>query len=583
MAAFFLPLVKDVCDTLNPVNIPSPVLISQQAVRRLPRLALIALAFIYVFAGFWGHDPWKRIDVASFGYMWSLATNQSSHFDLQIAGMQPEFKAYLPYWLGGWSIQWFQNWISPEIAARIPFSLLSLVSMVFIWSGIYYLARNPQAQPVAFAFGGEAEPKDYARSLADAGLLAYIACLGLALPSHETTPMAMQLYGAATMFAGATALPFFPKRAIAIWYLGLLLMLMSGAPSIAAILGLGSFFLWLKHPQAQKNQIMMMMLALVSLLVLTLQFDLWEWRILPISELAAHWREKGELLIWFLWPAWPLAIWTLWRWRGHWGSQVWSQHLILPSFIFTATLIASLLTSAPEKTLLLALPSIAALAAFAMPTLSRSMAALIDWFTLLFFTGGAVIIWGVWLSLQTGIPAQPALNVMKLVPGFVHSFNLIDCLIALTVTSIWVKLIHWRIGRHPSAIWKSLVLPASGAALCWVLLMTLWLPILDRALSYKPWAIHLVQIMKKPKCVFALDLERSQLAGLSFHGQFEFKQLQPKTDNNQCEWLVSRQDIQRIKSLENSQKDWVFKLKSKRPADRNEEVWLYQKRISRDE
>jgi hypothetical protein len=40
---------------------------------------------------------------------------------------------------------------------------------------------------VAFAFGGEAQLIDYARAMADAALLALVACLGLAQLSHETT------------------------------------------------------------------------------------------------------------------------------------------------------------------------------------------------------------------------------------------------------------------------------------------------------------------------------------------------------------------------------------------------------------
>jgi hypothetical protein len=46
-----------------------------------------------------------------------------------------------------------------------------------------------------------------------------------------------------------------------------------------------------------------------------------------------------ELLVWYLWPAWPLAAWTIWRWRGHWSHQIWSQHLVLPIFLFISTLI----------------------------------------------------------------------------------------------------------------------------------------------------------------------------------------------------------------------------------------------------
>ena len=559
------------------MNTPSPVLISQQAVRRFPRWALVAIGLLYVLAGFAGHDPWKRIDVASFGYMWSLAGQHASYFDLQLAGIEPEFKAFLPYWLGAWSIQWTQGWLSPEIAVRIPFSLMSLISMVLTWNGIYYLARNPQAQPVAFAFGGEAQPKDYARSLADAGLLAYLACLGLALPSHETTPMAMQLYGAAAVFAGASALAYFPRRALAGWCCGLLLMSMSGAPSIALILGFGTGFLWFKHPQSKHQHMALMVMTLFFLICLIFYVDLWQWRLVPIHELAPQWRQKLELLMWFLWPAWPLAAWTLWRWRAHWRSQMWSQHLILPLFMFTVTLIASLLTNAPEKTLLLALPSLAALAAFALPTLSRSMAALIDWFTLLFFTGGALIIWGVWISLQTGIPAQPAINVQRLVPGFHHVFNGWTFAVAVIVTAIWLKLVHWRIGRHPSAIWKSLVLPASGATLCWVLLMTLWLPILDSALSYRPWATQLNSLMDHPQCVYAAGLERNQLAGLSYHGGFEFKPLQRNQNNTDCFWLMAhRQSISA--DVDHDLKGWDLVFTSKRPADKNEELLVFKRK-----
>jgi hypothetical protein len=50
---------------------------------------------------------------------------------------------------------------------------------------------------------------------------------------------------------------------------------------------------------------------------------------------------------------------------------------------------STLLTPSSDRSLLLGLPALAALAAFALPTLKRSVAALIDWFTLLFFTGCA--------------------------------------------------------------------------------------------------------------------------------------------------------------------------------------------------
>ena len=162
--------------------------------------------------------------------------------------------------------------------------------------------------------------------------------------------------------------------------------------------------------------------------------------------------------------------------------------------------------------LLLALPALAALAAFSLPTLGRSVAALVDWFTLLFFSGCAVIIWVVWIALQTGVPQQPAANVARLAPGFEHSFSIAPFLIAVCASLAWVWLAKWRIGRHRAAIWKSLVLPAGGAALCWLLLMTLWLPLLNYARSYEPLVQRVMRVLGQTSCVEVWGLSRGQMS-----------------------------------------------------------------------
>ncbi len=105
----------------------------------------------------------------------------------------------------------------------------------------------------------------------------------------------------------------------------------------------------------------------------------------------------------------------------------------------------------------------ATLAAFALPTLSRAVAALIDWFTLLFFSISTLAIWVIWIAMQTGVPAKPAANVAKLAPGFSPSFSLFALLVALAASVAWCSLVWWRASRHRAPIWKSLVLPASGA------------------------------------------------------------------------------------------------------------------------
>ena len=71
-----------------------------------------------------------------------------------------------------------------------------------------------------------------------------------------------------------------------------------------------------------------------------------------------------------------------------------------------------------DRALMLGLPALAVLAAFALPTLQRSTAAAIDWFSVFFFSICALAIWVIYAAMQTGVPAKPAANVARLAPGF---------------------------------------------------------------------------------------------------------------------------------------------------------------------
>jgi len=524
---------------------PNPAIVAQGSVKRLPRIALWLFCLAYVLPGFLGRGPWKRADITTYGYMAELAHGKSDWWHPTLVGMGPEVHALAPYWFGAWAIQMAPSWLPSDMAARIPFMILLIISLISVWYGTYYLARSPLAQPVAFAFGGEAQPTDYARAVADGGLLAFIASLGLAQLAHETTPALAQLCFTGLLFYAVAALPYRPIAPGLAATIGLTGLTLSGAPTVGLCLGLGCTMVYLleskdtqSHPLSSRIRAAGLLAITVVCALLASQLDLWRWYIdLPQANLA-EWESLGRLFLWFTWPTWPLALWTLWRWRRQLlVDRFSSRHLWLPLWFVTIASVATLTTSAADRSLLLALPALSALAAFALPTLSRSMAALIDWFTLIFFSGCALIIWIVWISMQTGVPAQPAANVARLAPGFIHSFSFTTFLIALSASIIWAWLVIWRIGKHRTAIWKSVVLPAGGAALCWLLLMTLWLPMLDFARSYAPLVKQIsVLLPDKPKCVFGLGLSRSQIAALQFHGGLV---LRPVATGVMCDWMVA--------------------------------------------
>ncbi len=582
------------------MNSPSPAIVAQSAVRRLPRVALWLFCLAYVLPGFIGRDPWKNADLQGFGYMYELAKGTSRWLAPTLLGLAPEFDALLPYWLGAWAILATGPWLAPDVAVRLPYVGLLGLTLLATWHAVYQLARRPQAQPVAFAFGGEADPRDYARALADAGLLALVACLGLAQFSHETTPSLAQLAFTALTLYGLAALPHEPRadpyghtetndtadrqllarwlRSLASLAIGLGGLTLSGAPTLAVLFAAGGAgVLLLQRPQdpAQRQSYWRRALAIALLgaaaAALAFLLQLWHWR---LDAQGREWRALGRLLVWFTWPVWPLALWTVWRWRHH----LLERHLALPLWIAGVALVGALTTPNADRSLLLTLPALAVLAAFALPTLSRSVAALIDWFTLLFFSGIALVIWVVWISLHTGVPAKPAANVAKLATGFEPSFSTPAFVVALAGTLAWAALVRWRVGRHRAALWKSLVLPAGGAALCWLLLMTLWLPVLDYARSYVSVVATIERAIRQqdptPPCVEVSGLTRSQLVALRYHGGLTLRSADPKAPA--CPWLITGVDPAAGAAAAVPPQRWQPVTTARRPTDPRDNLRLYR-------
>jgi 4-amino-4-deoxy-L-arabinose transferase-like glycosyltransferase len=569
------------------VNNTTPAIVPQSAVRRLPRLALVLFCVAYVLPGFLGREPWKLADVSAFGVMLEMAAGHGSWWQPQVLGVPVDEAGPLPYWLGAAFIK-LLPFLPADFAARIPFGLLLALTLACTWYAVYHLARQKSAQPVAFAFGGEANPVDYARTLADAALLALVACLGLAQLSHETTPDLARLAMLSALLLGAARLAQTdtdrPWRGIGIWGAAALALVFSGAPWIT--LGVGSGLLvavalarrnapdteespapWFHQPLAAAVLLALVMcLAAIS--------GLMPWPELSPPANMVDWKRWGRLLVWFTWPAWPLALWTLWRWR----RQLRQPHVALPLWTALVSVFNSAINPDFDRALLLALPALAALAAFALPTLSRSVSALIDWFTLIFFTGCALVIWTVWVAMQTGVPAKPAANVARLAPGFVPEFSFWLFAAAALASLAWVWLVSWRVGAHRQALWKSLVLPAAGATLCWLLLMTLWLPLLDHARSYGPVSRRIASMVPAGSCVLADGLSQAQIAALQYHGQLQLvRSRRGEAAAAACRIMVVNPTSQATLDKRLNLTQWAFKASVSRLTDKKERLLVYQR------
>ncbi len=546
---------------------PTPALVTQRGARRLPRAALLLLCAAYVLPGLVGRDPWRNADVTAFGLMIAIAEGRTSWWAPMLGGV-PADTALLPHWLGAVFIAATTGLVDPALAARVPFALLLTLTLALAWYTTFHLARTDAAQPVPFAFGGEADPVDYARVIADGAVLALMATLGLLQLGHETTPELAQLFAMSLFMYGLAAAPYRHARSRAAVLAALPLLAGSGGPTMAVAAGLVGFVVCHQSRLPPVRAFApTVAVATVLAVLMGLALGAWRWRApgLGIENLAGIARQW----LWFLWPAWPLALWTLWRWRRHLSYR----HLSVPLIPVLLALAANLAMGGSDRALLLGLPGMAVLAAFALPTLTRSTSAAIDWLSMCFFTLCAVTIWVIYAAMQTGTPAKPAANVAKLAVGFEASFSWLALILAAAGTLAWLWLVRWRTGRHREALWKSLALPAGGVALCWLLLMTLWLPLLDYARSPRPWVTLVTALVPAEACIAAPGLTPVAVAALEHMGRWRVD-ARPAAMEGPCDHALH---ITRAQPLPPAPAGWELAGTVRRPTDRGEFTLVYRR------
>ncbi len=510
------------------MNLPSPALVTQDAVRPAPRWALLLFCAAYLLPGIIGRSPWRTADITTVGVMHAMARGATSWLEPTL-GRIPVDAAPLPHGLGALAIMVFSPSLDPGLASRLPFVLLLASTLALTWYAGFYLARSEAAQPVALAFGGEAGHVDYARAIGDAAVLALIATLGLLQLGHETTPELAQLAAATLLLWGMAAAPYRRQRSRLAMATALPMLAASGAPVLATAMGMAAAVILRRSQDAQARTAAPWVLAatVVAVLIGSLLHQ-WHWRYIDRFQIASF-PSTLRMLAWFLWPSWLLALWTVWRWR----RQGLRRHIAVPLSIAVVAVVASVVMGGAQRALLPGLPAFALLAAFALPTLKRSTGAAIDWFSMFLFSGAAVVWWIVYASLHTGTPAKPAANIAKLYVGYEPSFSPTGLVVALAATLAWIWLVRWRTGRHRRALWKSMVLPAGGVALSWLLVMTLLLPLADYVRGMRPWVDRLRPHLVAG-CVAAPGLPAAYVAALEIHANANVDAREGSMQSSDC-------------------------------------------------
>ena len=131
----------------------------------------------------------------------------------------------------------------------------------FVWYAAYLLGRRAEVQPFKYAFGGEPEPRDYGRTLADGALLILLACFGLAERGHETTPQLAQFVGIAMLVYGLVRMIDKPIQGALTWGLGTRPRHAASSPVLVGALLLGTLAMTLIVREARPRWLLLVRAA----------------------------------------------------------------------------------------------------------------------------------------------------------------------------------------------------------------------------------------------------------------------------------------------------------------------------------
>jgi 4-amino-4-deoxy-L-arabinose transferase-like glycosyltransferase len=568
-----------------------PVRLPASATKALPRWALLALGLLYILPGLIGRDPWKNVDATSFGIMWTMAHGSLlDWFQPNVVGLALPAESPLTYWLGAIAIKLLGGLLGDPLAARMSTAVFFLIGSLSIWYTTYLLGRRPEAQPLQLAFGGQPEPRDFGRTLADGAFLIYLGFLGLLLHSHENGDKTLQIALLAYSMYTATRLFNLSQLRFGLALgvvMGLLVLTRGWLLPLAIWLGLIALACVRERRILIRlfgNTLPVALLIVAAWLYATrlivpdsaAQIDTWmSWNLYQIN-----WPSLDSLKyffkygVWFAWPAWPFAIWAVYAWRG----QRDALHIGLPIAFFLPLTALTLMNVHSEEGLLLPLlPPLAILAAFGLPTMKRGAINAVDWFSVMTLTTSAAFIWIGWIAKETGWPAQIAKNAYKLAPGFKPGFSPFAFLIAVLATLSWIVLVHWRISRRPSVLWRAVVLSSGGVILCWLLLMTLWLPWINYGKSYAGVAGQIAANLPPVKQCVESNVGPAQRASFAYFGHIKFAE----TEGMRCDYLLlqdsAADDESQQRQLQQYDGRWRFLWQGRRPSDRDERFRLYRR------
>lgn len=520
----------------------------------------VVVCLTWLLPGLVGHDPWKVDEAVVFGAVTEMLRT-GDWLVFRIAG-EPYFeRAPLFFWVSASCANLFGALLPLHDAARLAAGIFMAATMGFLALACLELIGERAVR---------------------LGVLLFIGSLGLLIRAHEMTPdlaglagIALALYGLALArrrrFAGGAVL----GAGMGIAFLG------DGFRPLGMVLLLLALLPLAGRTWRSRDHAVTVAVAIACGAPLAASWPLMLWLgapgILPMwldDALASPWNPAGGLfyylkaLPWYAWPAWPLAAWAVWRSRRTLRERPPVQ---LPVAAFAAFfIVVAFFGEAHEVNAMPLLLPLALLGVSEVESLPRGAASALDWFGMTTFFLLATLIWIAWAAAMTGQPQFAAAWLQREIPGYAYRFSFVAFALASLLTLVWLVVV----ARSLRSTRRAIVNWAAGITMVWMLMMTLGVPLVDQARSYRGVAARLMKAMPADtECVARRNVGDAQRALLDYFGGLRTVREEFPTAAR-CNVLLVQATPQRQPLPE---REWAEVWRGSRPGDRHELFILYQR------
>lgn len=499
------------------------------------RTLLLVLIAAWLMLGLSGHDPWKPDEAYTFGLVLHIVQT-GDWLVPTLAGEPFVEKPPLFFWTAALFARAFSELLPLHDAARLASAFYVVLALFFTWLA----ADRRMAAPLLLA-GCLGYVQHAHQLITDNALVAGIAIglyglresRGLALGTGAGIAfLAKGLLGPGVLALTAFVIPLLPAWR-ASWR--------SWPWALIAFAPWALIWPWLLYRHSP---------AL---------FHEWFWvnnvgRFSGSAGLGGvldHWHYAAALP-WFALPAWPLALWALLRRPGVPEVQL--------GFLLFAVILGVLSAASSARTLygLPMLVPLAVLAAIGLETAPGWLTVPLEKGALLLSALAGIALWALWIAYL--VRWRPAF-LTEAAPGFTPALDIVFLGAALAVSALW--LISLGLAPRLPVRWLA------GVTLVWGLAMTLWLPWLDHAKSYR--GVILDMQAHRPKlagCVASRNLTEPQRA--MFH--YFAGMVTTRAANADCPLLLVHTAVG---TPPDPGAPWKLAWRGTRPGDTKEWFWLF--------